>query len=358
MNTAIPTHLVASPGAILDEWLDERNMSQRDLADRIDKSEKFVSQLINGKATLSDNTAHDLELITQVSAESWLRMEGAYRAARKRTAAIAEAATAESPVEAQLMRLLRSCGVITAPRGNRGEQAIQVYEFLGVTSASALAHVTTRRAAAFRTSNAFTPDPVATEVTLALSRRQADHLTTSPIDLDRVRDCIGRIPPLTLEQPARGAIAAREMLAHAGVALVFLPNVPKAHCNGVTLWDNDRVIVAITDRGKREDIWWFTLLHELCHVLEGPTDAIYINGGSTKGQGSEAELRADAFATDTLIPPEKAHLLELVQTFADLEDVANRLGVSPGIAVGQLHHRRLKPYSWGNDYLRRVEVAV
>ena len=80
MTTTLPAHLVASPGAVLEEWLDERRMSQRELADRTSKSDKFISQLINGKASLTADTAHDLELVTGVSADTWLRMEGSYRA--------------------------------------------------------------------------------------------------------------------------------------------------------------------------------------------------------------------------------------------------------------------------------------
>ncbi|NTV38380.1 MAG: helix-turn-helix domain-containing protein, partial [Demequinaceae bacterium] len=84
MTTTIPDHLVASPGAVLEEWLDERHMSQRELADRTSKSEKFISQLINAKASLTADTAHDLELVTGVSADTWLRIEGSYRAMLRR----------------------------------------------------------------------------------------------------------------------------------------------------------------------------------------------------------------------------------------------------------------------------------
>ena len=86
--THLPDHLVASPGAVLEEWLDERHMSQRELADRTSKSEKFVSQLINAKASLTADTAHDLELVTGVSADTWLRIEGSYRAMLRRREAI------------------------------------------------------------------------------------------------------------------------------------------------------------------------------------------------------------------------------------------------------------------------------
>jgi HTH-type transcriptional regulator/antitoxin HigA len=146
------------------------------------------------------------------------------------------------------------------------------------------------------------------------------------------------------------------LLASAGVALVFLPNVPKAHCNGVTLWGPDGPIVAITDRGRREDIFWFTLFHELSHVFDGQRDAIYLEGprGAEK---PEAERRADEFATELLVPREQEHLLAHIESFDDLAVVARELGVGAGVVIGQLHHRGLKLPSWGQRLLAKVVVA-
>lgn len=85
MSTATPQHIVASPGDILEEWLDERSMSQRELADRLGVTEKFISQLINGKASLTPDTAKGLELVSGVSAGTWLRIETGYQAKLRRS---------------------------------------------------------------------------------------------------------------------------------------------------------------------------------------------------------------------------------------------------------------------------------
>ena len=358
MPTTLPAHLVASPGSILDEWLEERAMSQRELADRMSKSTKFISQLVTGKATLTADTAHDLELVTGVTSETWLRMEATYRAALKAQDALATAEASESPIDAHLVAMLRRLGVVTAPPRQRGAQNIEIYRFLGVSSRAGLATLAGRRATAFRTSTAFTPDPIATEVVLAFARRQASPIKTRPFDPASLRNALEELRSLSVPAPAEGIEAARNVLATSGVALVFVPNIPKAHCNGVTMWFGDHVIVAITDRGKREDAFWFTLFHELSHALETQREAIYLDHSSATDSRSPAEIRADAFATAQLVPAGKAHLLETIESFDDLKRVAGALGISPGVVVGQLHHRRLKPYSWGRAFIRRVEIAM
>lgn len=354
MTSAYPDHLVASPGEILEEWLDEKGMSQRELADRTSKSEKFVSQLINGKAALTADTAHDLELVTGVGAATWLRMEGSYRAVKQRREEIAAATYPLSPIEKVVTAFLRKQRIISAPARATGEQRMELFALLGVNSATGLERLATRRAAAFRVSAAYVPEPLATEVLIALAYREAQLINVGAYDANAIRALIPELRAYTRLSASEGAERARARLAHAGVALVFLPNVPKAHCNGVTLWNAHGPVVAITDRGRREDIFWFTLFHELSHVLDGHRGDIYLEGpGADK---TVAEQRADAFATECLIPRDQEHLLDEIVSFGDLERVAAALGVGEGVVIGQLHHRGHKAPSWGQSRLARVAV--
>ena len=355
MSTLPPAHLVAHPGDLLEEWLDERNMTQRELAARMAVSEKFVSQLINGKAALTPDTAFSLELVTSIAAPTWLRMEADYQAVARRNRAHADDAF-ESPFEGALVKTLRDAGVISAPRGQRNAQAIEIFRLLGVASTSGLHSLAIRHATAFRTSRAFVPDPVATEVAIALVRAQAPLIETDTFDPVRVTSVLTELRSATRLEPREGAFRARELLRTAGVALVFIPAIPKAHCNGLTLWQDGTPIVGISDRGKREDIFWFTLFHELFHVLEGDRTQIFLNGAG-ESTDDETEDRADHFAAETLIPSAGTSALASIQSFDDLSRVARALGVSEGVVVGALHHQGYKPHAWGTSWVRRIEIG-
>ena len=65
---------------ILKEYMESRNITQKDMAESIGVSEKFVSNLINGKSKLSEEVALNLEKIfPDIKAEFWLDIEQNYR---------------------------------------------------------------------------------------------------------------------------------------------------------------------------------------------------------------------------------------------------------------------------------------
>ena len=65
--------------------------------------------------------------------------------------------------------------------------------------------------------------------------------------------------------------------------------------HGATFYDGDKIVVGLTVRGKDADKFWFSLFHELGHILLG-----HIN--QSNGTTIEDENAADNFAKETLIP--------------------------------------------------------
>ena len=67
------------PGATIKEQLEDRNMTQKEFAARMDMSEKHISRLINGEVKLSTQTAVRLEMVLGIPAQFWNRLEAIYR---------------------------------------------------------------------------------------------------------------------------------------------------------------------------------------------------------------------------------------------------------------------------------------
>jgi plasmid maintenance system antidote protein VapI len=70
---------VSPPGGTLCDLLEERGMSQAELAERMGRSETFVSNLVNGETPLTQDTAHQLERILNVPTHFWNYREQQYR---------------------------------------------------------------------------------------------------------------------------------------------------------------------------------------------------------------------------------------------------------------------------------------
>ncbi|HIJ21783.1 MAG: helix-turn-helix domain-containing protein [Gammaproteobacteria bacterium] len=72
---------VSPPGDTIFDLLEEKGWSQVELAQRTEFSTKHISQLINGKATIAEETAIILERVLGSSARFWLNREVQYREA-------------------------------------------------------------------------------------------------------------------------------------------------------------------------------------------------------------------------------------------------------------------------------------
>ena len=61
----------------------------------------------------------------------------------------------------------------------------------------------------------------------------------------------------------------REVFAQAGVIFVILPNLPGSGINGATKKIGQNVMLMVNDRRLYSDTFWFTLFHEIGHIMNG-----------------------------------------------------------------------------------------
>jgi addiction module HigA family antidote len=78
-SEGIKRDYVPPPGETLQEVLESKNMTQRELADRMGCTSKFVNELIKGKAPISQTTALYLERVLGYEAALWNGLESSYR---------------------------------------------------------------------------------------------------------------------------------------------------------------------------------------------------------------------------------------------------------------------------------------
>src|ERR1700682_1063019 len=73
------TDYAIAPGETLQGFLDDRNMSQADLARRMDRPLKTVNEIVKAKAAITPQTALQLERILDMPATFWTSLEANYR---------------------------------------------------------------------------------------------------------------------------------------------------------------------------------------------------------------------------------------------------------------------------------------
>jgi plasmid maintenance system antidote protein VapI len=70
---------VSPPGDTLLEVLEERGMTQAELAERTGRPKKTINEIIKGKAKINPETASQLELVFNIPASFWNNREQRYR---------------------------------------------------------------------------------------------------------------------------------------------------------------------------------------------------------------------------------------------------------------------------------------
>ena len=82
----------------------------------------------------------------------------------------------------------------------------------------------------------------------------------------------------------------------AGVVFVVLPNITGSKTNGATKKIGNSIMLMVNDRKLYSDSFWFTLFHEIGHIVNGDF------GISFEGENGRDEKAADRYAEDSLIP--------------------------------------------------------
>lgn len=347
------TDYAVPPGETLQELLEERGMSQRELARRTGLSPKHVNKLLHGLVPLSADVAMRLERVTGTPAQFWNRREANYRSDLERI-------RARRDLSADVMWLrdfpiadLVKHDVLPAEPADETSRVEQMLAFFGVASVDAWEDVYAELACAFRTSKAYETEPKALAAWLRLGEIAAQDIYCEPYDRKLLEAALPSLRELTLQNAEAFTERLRAICAACGVAVVFIPELRGSRASGVARWLTPaKALIQLSFRYRTDDHLWFTFFHEIAHLLRhGKTD-VWIEATSSPDNPRESE--ADSFSRDTLIPHAEVKELASLETLDDVRRFADRIGIAPGIVVGRLQHDNLWPYSRGNQLKRQL----
>lgn len=349
-----PAELV-HPGETLAEWLDHHDMTQAQFARRTSLTPKHINQVLKGAVGISPEVALAFERVTSIPARYWSQLEANYQTAKQQ---VLEEQTLKEQVhivDRFPIKTLERLGHV-ALNHSKVEQLKELLRFFAVADAHALDEVWLKPAL-YRRSQAFQADEAALAVWLRLAELHAAQIPTKPFDIGRCRAAIPEMRSLSRMRGVDWTKPLQDICASVGIALVILKELPKCRVNGATRWlSPDKAIIALSLRHRRNDIFWFTLFHEMCHILRHSKKETFVD---TKGSGidHELEVEADVFASRILIAPHAANELHQLTTARHVEKFAEKIGVAPGIVVGRMQHDGLIPHSQWTNLIDRYRFA-
>ena len=342
------SYIATPPGATIKEQLADRGMSQKEFAFRMGMSEKHISNLINGKTELTPAVATKLELVLGLPARFWLKLEAIYRESLSKVKEENELENDIQIVKKLPYNDMAKYNWVSSTRDIK-EKVISTRKFFEVSRLDLINKEELIKIACRRIQITEKSD-LALLVLAQAAKIQARKIKTSTLKLKNLQSKLLEIRAMTTMDPEEFCPLLQHVLAQCGIALIFLPNVAGSFLHGATLADGNKIIIGITVRGKDADKFWFSLFHELGHVLY---NHINLPNGTTK----EDENMADDFAKKTLINQTEFNNFIVQNSFTEksILEFANNIGIDKGIIVGRLQKEEYIPYSRFNHLKTKYE---
>ena len=353
-----PDH-ATPPGHLIQEYLEELDISARELARRCGRSGKLMAEIIGGKAPVEPETALQLERVLGVSASTWTNMEAEYQLHLARESENRDLAAQYEWAKAFPLKELAERKLINR-QVDRAAQVRELLTFFGTGSVKACEErIGELLAADFRTSPTYGNSREALAAWLRIGEREAQSQVASDFNRENFVRVLKELRALTLVPLNSALPKIIQNCTAAGVSFVLTKPLPKVRVSGVSRWISPRrALIQQSLRHKTDDHFWFTFFHECAHLLLHSRKSIFIDMANGPGNAApKDEVEANDWAADFLIP--HAALKKFLPSFLGSEDqvvsFAAECGVAPGIVVGRFQHLGVIKYSALNHLKCRYE---
>lgn len=343
---ALISDVAIPPGEFLQEVLDEKSMTQKDLSMRMARPAQKINEILKGSKAITPETAIQLEQVLGVRAHIWTGLEAEYRLILAKQEAAKRVEEEAACVKLFPYNDLCKLGFVQKTR-KLTEKVVELRKFFSVSSLHNLQDVANYNPA-FRLSN---HEKVAKEAIVSWLRAGslvAKRVSVAPFSKPKLGTLIPALCSLTLEKDPHVLMQKlQSALADVGIALVIMPHFPKTYVTGATFWEGNKAIVMMSLRGGWADIFWFSLFHEIGHILLHNKRTVFIEGKVIDIEHQRQEQEADEFARGCLIPEDNYKQFIDAGDFSvdSIKAFGNTLGIHPGIVTGRLQHDNLLTYT-------------
>jgi HTH-type transcriptional regulator/antitoxin HigA len=156
----------------------------------------------------------------------------------------------------------------------------------------------------------------------------------------------------------------KQILADCGIVLVCIPGFKNTHIQGVTKWINsDTALIILKTTKQSEDKFWFTLLHEIGHIIKHSSSKKKTFIDIDDSADNEQEIEANDYANKFLMPGfNKDKLNEFVKSRSFNVDLAVRnlakeYQVSKSIVAGRINYElkdKKEVYKYTSKHIKRI----
>lgn len=350
------------PGYYVADIIDDMGISQAEFATRMGTTAKTISTLVNGQINLSNDLAKKMAVMLGTSPEVWLNLQTAYD---QKLIEIEMAKDFEAQKEiAAMIDYSYFVKIAKLPETRSIKEKVgNLCKYFVVSNLQILAEPDFL--VNFRTgiSNVEEKNLINARAWIQTAMNFAKHIPTKNFDAEKLKTFLPELRGMTVKSPDDFLPRMREIFSECGVAFVILPNLKNSGINGAVKWvNNQRVVLAMNNRGLDADKFWFSLFHEIKHVLQQKIKTVFISTNTKELMELDnvLEQEANEFASNFLIPKSQMRRFSPTQYTTDDEIVAfaKSIGIHPGIVAGRLQHEKIIPQNRCARLKEKYIIAV
>ena len=346
---------VFAPGETIEELLETRSMTQLDLSNKTGINKKTINEIIKGKAPITTSTALKLEYVFNIPASFWNNLESSYREALEREKDLKSIEEDEKYlVDIPYSEMANRGWDYIEKTRNPFDKVKNLRRFFSVASLSFDTEL--NKKLAFRKSDNSNFSYTSLYCWLRYGEIQASKEYCQKFDSEKLKVKVNDIRDLATENLLSVIDKIKSILKECGVVLVYEPHLPKTYVNGVAYkMSVDKAIIMLSDKGKKDDILWFTLFHEIAHLIKHSKKEVFID--SVETENNDIEKEADDFARNILIPDDIYS--NYVGDFPSITEKSIRKfskenNINPGILVGRLQKDEYIGWNMFNNLITRI----
>lgn len=341
--------LLIHPGETIKEIIEDRDMSQEELAIRTGYTPKHISEVVRGKKDISTEFANRLEYALGIPAHFFVNLQANYDKEVFEINSINDIEEQELNILKDLKEVVKYCEDENIIECNSKKELniLNMRKFLNLNNLSSISKLPINQAAFRGTKN-----KVNIYVLYAwqkLCEYYTDKIKiNSKYNTSKLKENYDNIKK-AMFLPANDMIEElKNIFSECGIAFEVVQHFAGAPVQGFIQKKKERVSLCMTIRQSFSDIFWFTLFHEISHLINEDFKDKYIDYQFIE---SEEERRADEFARNTLInQKDYANFKKNGNyNYAAIKDFADSQNVIPSIVIGRLQNE-MDDYSFMSQY--------
>lgn len=342
--------LIIHPGETILEMIQERNISQKELAIRTGYTEKHISTVINGTKGISSDFAKQLEYALAIDASFWRNLQTNYDLELIEYNEKHNISLEEIKISLDIKPVVKSLLPKFTLSNSKGELVNELRHLLGISNLKAIKDI---NKAYYRTKYTNDTSEYKMYAFQYILEKITEDQVNENLDKNKLINSLDQIKAVMHLDTNLHIEELQKILNDCGVIFTVQKHIKGAPINGLTVkTKKGKVMIALTLRGAYLDIFWFTLFHEIAHIINDDVNTIQTTNKIKESQ----ERAANEFAANILIDKDLYKEFILKQEFSEksINDFAKTNNVLPTIVIGRLMNDEIIDWNKNGKRLKYV----